>query len=734
MGLTQLSTPYPVFTDKDGRPLDNGYVYFGTVYENPETSPVQVYYDPGLTQLAPQPLRTSNGYIMRNGSPAILYAADLYSVTLRDKNGSLIITAPAGYGVSPYEIAGPAAAEVVIVSGIAGDVTDVAAIKDDVVTVADIGSSVITVSGIATSVVDVALISTEVAAVGAIAEEVVIAADNVEDITNFADVYYGPSPTGPVARRNGDPLLAGDLFFDTTDDRMNNFTGAGWGPISSGGVARTFYVSMTGDNQNDGTSSSAPLATINEGLTRAAVSGQPNIVIVHPGEYEVQPDTVFPKDCALYGYDLRVTKLYLPAGQEVNNMFLMTSGMKVRGFTMTGLMHDPFTFDPTTDTFIPPTKGFAFAFNPGEIIIRSPYISDCSVLHNLTQQQLVLPIDRLNGNPDMPLGQGNILADGSVLDADSPLRSVVVDSFTAINPNGVGYLIQKNAFIQLVSVFTNWSRIGLWSNTGGQMTVVNSNNTFGDYALAATGFRHTIEIPDSDPADLAEYDADATYIDDNFDDIIANLAVRYSTLPGMLPIYDDCASDSATLLRAIANDLRSGQDRAMEYATKGYFGYNANLLVDPALVPLFVLCWDEIYAELASRLPTPAAITMVRLLLDIPTDVLTDVAANGTNSQYAFVFTSRIEANGQQFSNVGAGVNYNSLPASQRGTGNIIDPTQGIIEVDGGVVYATFSTEEGDTYLGKDLRIDFQRSTIEGQAFSRGVQNIALPLIIGIGG
>ena len=110
------------------------------------------------------------------------------------------------------------------------------------------------------------------------------------------------------------------------------------------------------------------------------------------------------------------------------------------------------------------------------------------------------------------------------------------------------------------------------------------------------------------------------------------------------------------------------------------------------------------------------------------------MAANGTNSQYAFVFTSRIEANGQQFSNVGAGVNYNSLPASQRGTGNIIDPTQGIIEVDGGVVYATFSTEEGDTYLGKDLRIDFQRSTIEGQAFSRGVQNIALPLIIGIGG
>ena len=69
MPLTQIAPPYPIFTDKNGDPLDAGYLYFGTANLNPETSPIQVYYDSSLTQPAAQPIRTSNGYPMRNGSP-----------------------------------------------------------------------------------------------------------------------------------------------------------------------------------------------------------------------------------------------------------------------------------------------------------------------------------------------------------------------------------------------------------------------------------------------------------------------------------------------------------------------------------------------------------------------------------------------------------------------------------------------------------------------------------------
>jgi hypothetical protein len=101
MPLTQLAPPYPIFTDKNGDPLDAGYLYFGTANLNPETNPIQVYYDPTFTQPAAQPLRTSNGYVMRNGSPALIYANSQFSVTVRDKNNALVIYSPVGYGFTP---------------------------------------------------------------------------------------------------------------------------------------------------------------------------------------------------------------------------------------------------------------------------------------------------------------------------------------------------------------------------------------------------------------------------------------------------------------------------------------------------------------------------------------------------------------------------------------------------------------------------------------------------------
>lgn len=300
-------------------------------------------------------------------------------------------------------------------------------------------------------------------------------------------------------------------------------------PLASVPVARTFYVTMEGRDSNAGTSLTVPLATVAEGLARAAALGQPAVVIIQPGEYTVPPETVIPANCALYGYDLRVTKLRLPSGQEENNMFLLSNGCKARGFTFTGLRHEPYTLAGG-----PPKKGYAFAFKPGEIITRSPYIADCSQLHSFSQDQMVLPIDKTAGNPLMPRGGGNLLADGSVLAPSSPLRSVVVDSFTAINPNGVGYAITRNAFVQLVSVFTNWSRVGLWAHDGGQVTVANSNNTFGDYALAATGFRRTIRIEGvANPSLIRPYTAAANTILTGTEAIVtALMTTRYPALDG----------------------------------------------------------------------------------------------------------------------------------------------------------------------------------------------------------
>ena len=89
----QIASPFQQFFDRAGSPLDNGFVYVGTANLNPETNPLTVYFDDALTIPAAQPLRTLNGYIVRNGTPARLYTSqEDFSLTVREKNNVLVFT------------------------------------------------------------------------------------------------------------------------------------------------------------------------------------------------------------------------------------------------------------------------------------------------------------------------------------------------------------------------------------------------------------------------------------------------------------------------------------------------------------------------------------------------------------------------------------------------------------------------------------------------------------------
>ena len=43
MAANVIQNPFPVMTDTDGSPLNNGFVYIGTVNRNPELNAVTVY-------------------------------------------------------------------------------------------------------------------------------------------------------------------------------------------------------------------------------------------------------------------------------------------------------------------------------------------------------------------------------------------------------------------------------------------------------------------------------------------------------------------------------------------------------------------------------------------------------------------------------------------------------------------------------------------------------------------
>lgn len=95
MSALSIQPTYPIFTDIDGQPLEDGYVWIGQVNLDPQTNPINVYWDGALTISAAQPIRTLAGYPSNSGTPARLYVNSDYSIRVMNKNGSTVYSASA---------------------------------------------------------------------------------------------------------------------------------------------------------------------------------------------------------------------------------------------------------------------------------------------------------------------------------------------------------------------------------------------------------------------------------------------------------------------------------------------------------------------------------------------------------------------------------------------------------------------------------------------------------------
>lgn len=92
MSTLSVEPPFPAFAGADGQPLDDGYIWIGTVNLNPVTNPIVAYWDSALTITAVQPIRTSGGYPVYQGTPSRIYTASDYSIQVQNKNGTVVYT------------------------------------------------------------------------------------------------------------------------------------------------------------------------------------------------------------------------------------------------------------------------------------------------------------------------------------------------------------------------------------------------------------------------------------------------------------------------------------------------------------------------------------------------------------------------------------------------------------------------------------------------------------------
>lgn len=142
MSVLSIQPTFPIFTETDGLPLENGYIWIGTANLDPQGNPINVYWDVALTIAAPQPIRTLNGYPSRNGTPARLYVNSDYSIRVQNSKGSLVYSAPAATERYSGVVLNINAQDVVYDPPFTGAVqTNVEAKLSQTISVADFGAS-----------------------------------------------------------------------------------------------------------------------------------------------------------------------------------------------------------------------------------------------------------------------------------------------------------------------------------------------------------------------------------------------------------------------------------------------------------------------------------------------------------------------------------------------------------------------------------------------------------------
>jgi len=93
MPATSIQSPFPIFTDIDGQPLEAGQVWLGTAGNNPISSPITAYWDAALTQVVTQPVTTRGGYPLNGSAVGRLYVNADFSILVRNRRGYDVLSA-----------------------------------------------------------------------------------------------------------------------------------------------------------------------------------------------------------------------------------------------------------------------------------------------------------------------------------------------------------------------------------------------------------------------------------------------------------------------------------------------------------------------------------------------------------------------------------------------------------------------------------------------------------------
>ena len=552
-----------------------------------------------------------------------------------------------------------------------------------------------------------------------------------------------------------------------TDYRLSSVgTGVSWRPAGVQ-TKNILYVTKDGKDTNSGLLEGDAKATIG-GACEAALDG--DTIYVRPGVYYENNPVGLRTDVSISGQDLRLVTV-VPNNPN-DDVFHVRRGCLVENLNFAGdpnyrdhtgcgaLAFPPIQADITDGSAQATRTGYV---GPGPINegpsgrYRSPYIRNCT---NFMTGSIGLKIDGRYADAAYT-GTNNLGQD---------LRSMVCDSFTQYNENGIGVSVTNKAYAQLVSIFTINSRIGIFAGSGGQCDLTNSNSSFGEFGLYADGTSIT-EFTGITTGGTATAESDKFPIQ-NVKDTDNNFRKPFDGQSAFFKINLDDYADVSGVTGIITAPMRTIRSITV---TNGGSGYSdsapPNVIVTTPQGP------EGIRAELSANVSAAGTVTSIDVIASgrnfLPHQPI-DISIGGSGGAVAIAVTdpilytvseatepsdtlgistvtfnefipysiaqgtdiefrriSRIITSSHSFEYVGAGTDINRANPFQGGEPI---PENEIVAINGGQVPFTSTDQKGNFRIGSGLTIDQTTSTISGRDFNRAIQANLTPLILALGG
>ena len=357
----------------------------------------------------------------------------------------------------------------------------------------------------------------------------------------------------PGKRPTVDQLLGSELAYNTFDaelyalrDRFSQ-TGISTEVVRVGAgatVTNVLYVTKDGNDNNTGKKLGDAKATI---AGAVAIATEGDVIRVSAGTYIENNPIALPPQVSIVGDSLREVSI-APQNPD-DDLFHVASGNYITELSFTGTMD--------------PGNGIV-AFNPN--IVRysgqSPYIRNCT---NFIENSIGMKIDGRN--------------------VIGPFKSMVTDSFTQYNPNGIGVSITNNGYAQLVSLFTINNDIAVYCGSGGACDLTNSNSSFGNYGLVADG------------VGAKQFTGILTGSNSNVNDFVFEIDISTPTLGVQTALYDN-ESGILTIETTTNHNFNEGMNvviNGLEFSCpsgpgivtypSGNYGYVFTVISDPFIVP-----------------------------------------------------------------------------------------------------------------------------------------------------